>query len=284
MTITRRAFSELLLGLGVAAAFPISLSGCARSNGEPPNTAVDTHAHVFTRDLPMPDQRRAPSGYDARPEDYLQQLDANGISHGVLVQPSFLGTDNSYLVDALRRYPQRFRGIAVVEPDISPSALEPLAAAGVVGVRLNLIDQPIPNFSETPWPALLQWAQANNWQVEVHREARDLPTIVGPLLDHGVNVVVDHFGRPDPELGTDDPGFRYLLSLGETRRVWVRLSGAYRNGDDGRGDAIALAAAPLLQSAFGPERLLWGSDWPHTRFENSVNFPCHARAARLLDP
>ena len=116
LTITRRAFSELLVGLGVAAAFPISLSGCARSNGEPPNTAVDTHAHVFTRDLPMPDQRRAPSGYDARPEDYLQQLDANGISHGVLVQPSFLGTDNSYLVDALRRYPQRLRGIAVWNP------------------------------------------------------------------------------------------------------------------------------------------------------------------------
>lgn len=220
----------------------------------------------------MPDKRRAPSGYDATPEDYLRVLDENAMSHGVLVQPSFLGTDNSYMVEALRKYPRRLRGIAVVAPDVSPTLLDELEAAHVVGFRLNLVGVPIPDFSAEPWPAWLNQVVKRGWQVEVHREARDLPVIVGPLLNAGVNVVVDHFGRPDPKLGIDDPGFRYLLSVAPSRRVWVKISAAYRNGADGRGEAIALAAMPLLRTAYGPERLLWGSDWPHTLFEKMVKY------------
>jgi predicted TIM-barrel fold metal-dependent hydrolase len=84
--------------------------------------------------------------------------------------------------------------------------------------------------------------------------------------------VVDHFGRPDDSLGVDDPGFRYLLSLGTTRRVWVKLSASYRNGSGRRGEATAGAAVALLRSAFGLDRLVWGSDWPHTLFEDSVSY------------
>lgn len=90
----------------------------------------------------MPDRRRAPAGYDATPEDYLRVLGANGMSKGVLVQPSFLGTDNSYLVAALQKYPDRFRGIAVVAPTISGAELQKLQDAGVVGIRLNLVGLP----------------------------------------------------------------------------------------------------------------------------------------------
>lgn len=262
---TRREFSFALLGLAAAGA------GCASKPTSHPR-AIDSHAHVFHRDLNMPDKRRAPSGYDATPEDYLRVLDENAMSHGVLVQPSFLGTDNSYMVEALRKYPRRLRGIAVVAPDVSPTLLDELEAAHVVGFRLNLVGVPIPDFSAEPWPAWLNQVVKRGWQVEVHREARDLPVIVGPLLNAGVNVVVDHFGRPDPKLGIDDPGFRYLLSVAPSRRVWVKISAAYRNGADGRGEAIALAAMPLLRTAYGPERLLWGSDWPHTLFEKMVKY------------
>jgi predicted TIM-barrel fold metal-dependent hydrolase len=106
----------------------------------------------------------------------------------------------------------------------------------------------------------------------VHREAADLPKVVDPLLEAGVDIVIDHFGRPDPKLGVEDPGFRYLLGVGGTRRVWVKLSGAYRNGAGGRGEAIALEAIPLLRRSFGPERLMWASDWPHTQFERTVTY------------
>lgn len=233
---------------------------------------IDCHAHVFTRDLPMPDRRRAPAAYDATPADYLQQLDANGMTHGVLVQPSFLGTDNSYLVAALRKYPGRLRGIAVVDPSVTSMELQALQDAGVVGIRLNLIGLPTPDFASAGWRTLLAELAARQWQVEVHREALDLASVIDPLIERGVNVVVDHFGRPDAELGVADPGFRYLLGLGATQRVWVKLSGAYRNGSKGQGEATAMAAIPLLRSAFGLGRLVWGSDWPHTLFEKAADY------------
>jgi predicted TIM-barrel fold metal-dependent hydrolase len=204
--------------------------------------------------------------------ELFKQFDAHHISHGVLVQPSFLGTDNRLLLAALRAHPDRLRGVVVVDPEIPPAELAGMAAAGVVGIRLNLIGLPLPKLSAGPWPAFLGELKKINWLVEVQREAHDLPAVVGPLLAAGLNVVVDHFGRPDPKLGVDDPGFRYLLDQAATRRLWVKLSGAYRNGPDGIGDAIADAAAPLLLRAFGAERLLWGSDWPHTQFEHAEEY------------
>jgi len=202
----------------------------------------------------------------------LHNLQANEISHGVLVQPSFLGVDNSYLVASLRQYPNRFRGIAVVDPEISGEQLDRLQEAGVVGIRLNLIDLPGPDFGSTAWKALLSQVRRRDWQIEVHRAAGELQPVLEPLMAAGVKVVLDHFGRPDESLGVDDPGFRYLLSLGDTRRVWVKLSASYRNGSAGRGETTATAAVSLLRTSFGLDRLVWGSDWPHTLFEESVSY------------
>jgi predicted TIM-barrel fold metal-dependent hydrolase len=228
----------------------------------------------------MPDRRRAPSGYDATADDYLRMLDSNRMSHGVLIQPSFLGTDNSYLVAALRAHPDRLRGIAVVEPDVDDEELQRLAAAGVVGIRLNLIGLPVPAFNSPAWNRLLGRLRQMRWQVEVHQVAGQLEPIMAPLLAAGLNVVVDHFGRPSAAPGGADPGFRYLLSTGASRQVWVKLSGAYRNGGQGAGEATALAAMPLLKASHGLDRLLWGSDWPHTLFERSANY---ATERQLLD-
>lgn len=238
--------------------------------------AIDTHAHVFKRDLALAGDRRYAPTYDATIADYLVMLDRNGMSHGVLIQPSFLGTDNSYLLEALRTAPERLRGIVVVAPEIGRRELEALAAVGCVGVRLNLIGQPDPAFETRTWKTHLADLAALGWQVEVQAEARRLPTLLPQLVAAGVPVVVDHFGRPDPHLGIDDPGFRYLLGAGPNGRVWVKLSGAYRNGDNGIGEHTAVAAAALLREALGPDRLVWGSDWPHTQFEAVTN-PAAAR-------
>ena len=199
-------------------------------------------------------------------------LEANGISQAVLVQPSFLGTDNSYMLAALRQWPTRFRGIAVVSPEVSGEELRELSGAGVVGVRLNLIGAADPPLTSELWKSFLARVAELNWQVEVHAEARRWPALIGPLLEGGVTVVADHFGRPDPALGVDDPGFRYLLAQGGTGRVWVKLSGAYRNGDNGAGDRIAVAAIPLLKQSLGLNHLVWGSDWPHTQYERVADY------------
>jgi predicted TIM-barrel fold metal-dependent hydrolase len=273
---TRRQINLGLLGLAAT----VQLGACASPMKKPIVTAVDCHAHVFRRDLPMPDRRRAPSGYDATVDDYLRLLDAHGMSHGVLIQPSFLGTDNSYLVAALRAHGDRLRGVAVVEPGITAGELDALAGAGVVGIRLNLIGLPTPDYAAPAWAALLSNLRQLRWQVEVHQVAGKLEPAIDPLLSAGLNVVVDHFGRPDARLGVDDPGFRYLLSTGRSRQVWVKLSGAYRNGGQGAGEATALAAMPLLKASHGLDRLVWGSDWPHTLFEKSADYTTERR---LLD-
>jgi predicted TIM-barrel fold metal-dependent hydrolase len=233
---------------------------------------VDTHAHIFQRGLKTVAHARYVPDYDATAADYLRMLDAHGIAQGVLVQPSFLGTDNGYLLAALARHRDRLRGVVVLEPTTTAETLQELAAAGVVGIRLNLVGLPLPELGREPWAGFLVRLARQGFLVEVQREARDLPKVVGPLVAAGISVVVDHFGRPDPTLGTEDPGFRYLLEAASSRRVWLKLSGSYRNGPGGRGEQIAAAAAPLARAAFGPARLLWGSDWPHTQFEGSASY------------
>ena len=255
---------------------PLASTRASVSSEGPAISGVDTHGHVFLRSAEMIDGRRYTPAYDATIDDYLAMLDANDMSHGVLVQISILGADNTLLLDALQQEPKRLRGIIVVPPDISVGALRALDRSGVVGVRLNLIGQPDPDLADPQWREHLRRLADLGWQVEVQAEARRLPTVLPPLLTAGVPVVVDHFGRPNPALGVDDPGFRFLLSLADTGRVWVKLSGAYRNGRPKQHEAIATAAAAELLLSFGAERLLWGSDWPHTCFEQ----PGLAGAAR----
>ncbi|SFQ06184.1 amidohydrolase [Ralstonia sp. NFACC01] len=272
---TRRAFNTGLLAMLGST----TLAGCAvtgnsdATRGAPARiTAIDTHAHVFERGLPLANARRYAPTYDAPLPAYLAQLDAHGVSHGVLVQPSFLGVDNSYLLAALKQAPQRLRGVAVIDPAAPETLLAQMNAEGIVGIRLNLIGAADPQLKSPVWQAALARLHALGWHVELHVEARRLPTLLQPLLEAQVNVVVDHFGRPDPALGVDDPGFAALLAAGRSRRVWVKISGAYRNGANGRGEAIAEAAMPRLKDALGLDRLVWGSDWPHTQFESQINY------------
>ena len=237
-------------------------------------TGVDTHAHIFERGLEFAAQRRYAPNYDATVDLFLAKLDANGLSHGVLVQPSFLGTNNDYLLAGIAKSAGRLKGIVVVAPPVTEDQLDTFAAGGAVGIRLNLVERETPDLTGPDWKQLLGSVARRGWQVEVHVEAKRLAEILPPLLDGQVNLVVDHFGRPDPELGTKDPGFEYLLSLGPSRRVWVKLSALYRLSDQ-----IARESVPLVRAAFGIDRLLWGSDWPHTQHEKDIDYA--AMRARL---
>ncbi len=243
-----------------------------------PRLSIDTHAHVFHRGLKLAAGRRYAPDYDAPLDLYLKQLDQNAMTNGVLVQPSFLGTDNSYLVECLKTGGGRLRGIAVVDPAIAPDELRALDGQGVVGIRLNLVGQPLPDLTAPAWKTLLASIKAMGWQVEVQRNASDLAMLAPQLLDHGVTVVLDHFALPDPKLGVADPGFQSVLKLGASRKVWVKISAPYRNGANG--EPFARAAYPLLRAAFGVDRLLWGSDWPHTQFEATESY---ARNRKFLD-
>ncbi|WP_245801195.1 amidohydrolase family protein [Pollutimonas bauzanensis] len=234
---------------------------------------VDTHIHVFNSLLPLAPERRYAPSYDATMADYFRRGRAAGITRAVLVQPSFLGCDNSFMCAELQKHPGALRGIAAIPPDIAPDTLADLRRTGVVGIRLNLDGLPLPCFHQPQWRSLLAQLARHDMLVEVHRDARDLRELIPPLLDAGLRVVVDHFGRPDDALGCEDTGFRYLLSQAASRRVWVKLAAGYRNGWSDPAAAAAVEAGALLLEHFGADRLVWGSDWPHTRHEESNDIP-----------
>ncbi|CAM3565147.1 2-pyrone-4,6-dicarbaxylate hydrolase [Bordetella sputigena] len=249
-------------------------AGVSPSAGAPPRAvAIDTHAHVFEQGLTLAEGRRYSPGHDATLADYLAQLDAHGMTHGVLVQPSFLGMDNRYLLDALRACPARLRGVVVIDPGIADDALRQMAAAGVMGMRLNLFGQATPPLDTAPWRGLLARVTELGWHVELHVPARRLPDALPHLLAAGCTVVVDHFGRPDPALGVADAGFQYLLRQAGSDRVWVKLSGAYRNWSHEQAATAGREATRQLLDAYTAARLVWGSDWPHTEHRHITYEP-----------
>lgn len=275
MTFSQRGLTRRQFGAGLASLATV-VATTARSEAALP--VIDTHAHVFHRGLKLAPGRRYAPDYDAPLSLYLEQLDRSGITNGVLVQPSFLGTDNSYLVDCLKQTGGRLRGIAVVDPAVATDELRGLDRAGVVGIRLNLVGQPLPDLAAAEWKGLLANVKAMGWQVEIQRNAADLAMLVPQLLDHGVTVVLDHYALPDPKLGVADPGFQSVLKFGAMRNVWVKISAPYRNG--AAGERFAKEAYPLLRNAYGLDRLLWGGDWPHTQFEATQNY---AKNREFLD-
>jgi len=238
----------------------------------PVSGPIDTHLHVFERNLPLLGGRRYTPDGDATLETCLAHLDRHGLAAGVLVQPSFLGTDNRYLLNALRRAGGRLRGVAVVAPDITPDELSTMASAGITGIRLNLFGMPDPDLAQPGWGKLLEQVDAFGWHVEIHVQAARLSRLLPALVAAIPRVVVDHFGRPDPALGLNDPGFVHLLRHADSGRVWVKLAAPYRNWPISACADAAGQAARVLLNAFGPQRLMWGSDWPHTEHHDRASY------------
>ncbi len=228
---------------------------------------VDTHAHAFLASLPMAQGRRYTPAQDCPVEAYLAVLAAADIGAGVLVQPSFLGVDNSYMLQALERYPDRLRGIAVVDPTVSDRELEAMDQAGVVGIRFNMIGRDMAELARPDTQALVRRIDRLGWQVEVQCHGRDIGFVLDAMAGFGGALVFDHFGLPDANLGVRDPGFRALLAEGPHGRTFVKVSAGYRN----KGFDVASCAGALL-AVLGPRRLVWGSDWPFTQFEASASF------------
>ena len=224
---------------------------------------VDSHFHVFEAGVATSGARYVP-GYPAPLDLWWRYAESAGVSHGVLVQPSFLGTDNRLVLESLAAYPERLRGVAVVHPAVTGEVLAQMNAVGVRGVRLNLVGG---SHDMTQWAhAHALWDQllAMDWHVELHTDPGCLPAVL-PRLPSGLPVVVDHMGKP-LEVRAGDA----TISILRSRRrgpVSVKLSGAYRlAGLDPRG------LARLLLDELGPSALLWGSDWPCTNHEDQADY------------
>jgi 2-pyrone-4,6-dicarboxylate lactonase len=238
-----------------------------------PAGACDCHAHVLgpAAQYPYSDERIY-TPPDCLPSDYRNLLSALGLSRAVLVQPSVYGTDNRLLVDTLRNDPRRFRGVAVIEPDIGESDLMALHEAGVRGARVNLVDRR-DRSSTLPIAYLRRLGERIaplGWHLELLAHVDQHAEELAALRTLPLQVVFGHFGyMTATSRGAADPGFQALLGLLEGGSAWVKLTGSYR---------ITAAALPYppcdaLAAALrdvAPERLLWGSDWPHVMLKGAM--------------
>ncbi len=236
----------------------LTLAAATASAAEP--ARVDAHTHVFIRGLTPAANARYTPDYDASWQTLLALAGKNGVGRCVILQPSFLGFDNAYLFEALRAEPTRFRGVPWISPSVkaSPDDWENLARIGVRGLRFPIYGLPTPQWSY--YEEMLAEALKRDWPIHLYVESKRLPSILPFLLDGGHKVVIPHYGMFDRTLGPmRDPGFEFLLQKAATRQVWVVMSGASRVGPE-----RARAATQPLLAAFGPDRLMWASDWPHT--------------------
>lgn len=232
---------------------------------------IDTHAHVFHRGLALSTTRRYTPTYDATVDTYLAQLDAYGIQRAVLVQPSFLGTDNSYLLDALARHPDRLRGVVVLDADV-PHDLDKLHEQGVRGTRLNLVGLEVPDLSRPVWRHLSSRMESLAWHLEVQAKGGQWDLLAERLENWGSRVVIDHLGLPD----TDDPhAAEVVAGLGTLDHVWTKVSAPYRSS------VPELALRRLLDKT-GGTNLLFGTDWPFTGHEDGRSMSTQIGWARDL--
>jgi predicted TIM-barrel fold metal-dependent hydrolase len=230
--------------------------------------AVDCHAHVMRRDRALVSLRHSAPKYDVSVEQYLATLDRHGVTYGVLTAPSFYGSDNSLLLEALGLAQGRLRGSVIVEPAIDDDRMQAMAHAGVAGIRLNWFRRDVlPDVGSAEYRSLFRRVRDLGWHIEIFLEGRKLAALLPRLREHGAPVVVDHFGAPDHERGASCPGFREVLKGVQAGDTYVKLSAPYRlGGADPRRYVDALVAA-----ANGGQ-LVWASDFPFVSYEDSFTY------------
>lgn len=244
-----------------------------------PPGAVDAHCHVFGPGAQFPfAPERKYTPCDASAAQLLALRDRLGFARNVIVQATCHGADNSALLDALQRAEGRARGVVTLKRDVSDAELERLHAAGARGVRFNFVKRLV---DFTPKDELLEIASRIaplGWHVVIYFEAVDLPELWDFFTALPSTVVVDHMGRPDVRLGVDAPQFAlFQRFMREHENVWSKVSCPERLSHSGP-PALSGESAPYrdvvpfakrIVESF-PERVLWGSDWPHPNLKDHM--------------
>ncbi len=249
-----------------------------------PPLACDCHAHICGPQATygyIPERIYSPP--DALLPAYRHLLSTLGCSRAVLVQPSFHGTDNRAMLAAMAQAGDAFRGVAVLADDASEREIAALHAAGVRGARLNIVDVKTGK-GELPLDRIARLAdriKPFGWHIELLMHVDEFPELDRMLAPLPVDCVFGHLGYVRAEKGVEAAGFQALLRLMRAGRAWVKLTGPYRisAGPLPHADTHAFAHA-LVEAA--PDRLVWGSDWPHVKAEWTIPMPNDGDLADLL--
>lgn len=229
-----------------------------------PEGAVDAHMHVFG---PLEHYPCVPHPHYTLPEATLGQfhaaMDVLDLRHFVIVQPSFYDTDNRCLIDTLKAAGPAARGVVMIEPDLDDETLRDYAAAGVMGVRLDLFKRAALPLEEIQ--AYIDTMAAKvaplGWHLQFYAPGYIVRDLIDYLATLEIDYVIDHMGYMLEEDGLTEGDFDRLLALMKEGRCWLKLSAPYRLAKKRGMDAVNEIAKAIVAAA--PERAIWGSDWPH---------------------
>lgn len=233
-----------------------------------PAGSCDCHTHVVGDEAryPMMADRHYTPG-PAPHEALLEHMQRTGVQRTVIVQPSFYGTDNRCMLESLARLQGAGRGIAVVDRDIEAASMWSMHLAGVRGLRINIESAGVRDALALEEP-LRYWVGRIadfGWHLQIYASHQTTAAMATTLASLSVPIVLDHFAMVPAAVDANDPQLRQLLDLLESGNVYLKLSAPYRIAAS---DPVASATrlAHLFLSTH-PQRMLWGSDWPHTNRE-----------------
>jgi predicted TIM-barrel fold metal-dependent hydrolase len=233
-------------------------------NFDVPAKACDCHVHVFGPDKRFPFWPGRTYTPGAASIDELVALHAAlKIDRTVIVHPSPYGADNAVTLDAMRVLGARARGVAVIDESTSDKMLVDMHAAGVRGVRVNL--ESAGESDPAVAKRLLQWAAERvaplGWHVQTYAKLSVIAALHDTIMALPVTLVIDHFGRAEAALGPDQPGLDVIYALLKCGKAYVKVSGAYRISQAPDFADVAPIARAMIKA--NPDRIVWGSDWPH---------------------
>ncbi|HUT48095.1 MAG TPA: amidohydrolase family protein [Alphaproteobacteria bacterium] len=238
----------------------------------PPPGAVDAHCHVFgpgDRFPYAPERKYTPC--DAPKEKLWALRDHLGFARNVIVQATCHGANNRALVDALENSDGLARGVGSIKADITDEELEALHAAGVRGVRFNFVKRLVDALPREPLKAIAKRIAPLGWHIVIYFEAPELPELYDFFTSLPTTVVVDHMGRPDVSLPVDGPEFELFIKLmREHENFWSKVTCPERLSKAGPPgyDDVAPFGRHLVETF--PDRVLWGTDWPHPNMKTHM--------------
>ena len=250
-----------------------------------PAGACDCHTHVF-------DPARFPftpsRSYTPGPARFDEMRDVHRTLHSdrvVIVQPSVYGTDNACTLDAMRQFGPRARGVAVIGDDTADADLDRMERAGIRGIRINLetTGQSDPALARQRFEAATRRVAGRPWHIQVFTRPSVIAAIGDAVAAGPVPVVFDHFGGAQAAAGLDQDGFGMLLKLVRSGKAYVKISAPYR-GSTEPPDYPDMAPFAKALIAANPERILWGSDWPHPNTSPSAPLTEAGTAPRVPVP
>ena len=230
----------------------------------PPANACDAHCHVFGPAHRFPfAAHRAYTPPDSGIEAFEQLQGRLGLERAVFVQASCHGTDNSAMVDAIERGKGRYAGVAMIDESFTEKDIGLLHDVGVRGTRFNFVAHLGGAPELDVFHRIVGRVVRFGWHIVLHFDAKDLAKYADLLDSMPTSYVIDHMARVDASAGLAQEPFLELLELMRDERCWVKISGAERltaNGTPPYDDVVPYAQALI---AAAPDRVLWGTDWPH---------------------